>query len=204
MREFVENEPIIIFWSRGIKPFHNLSNFALIPDGIEYDGIVYPSVEHAFQAQKLVKEQRNEFSVDGRFGKWEALKLLIDNKLNDDKKEKEYKRLYSYWSAKNNIGIIAKKVSSKINMKKLELQINNKFESTNELWLGLLKKKFSIKYFADIIKSTGDLYLLEYDSNRFNSGEKSNSFWAGRIINNKLCGNNQMGKYLMEIRKSII
>ena len=204
MREFVENESIIIFWSRGTKPFQNLSNFALIPDGIEYDGIIYPSVEHAFQAQKVVKEQRNEFSVDGRFGKWESLKLLIDNKLGDDKKEKEYRRLYSYWSAKNNIGIIAKKLSSKINMKKLEIQINDKFESTNELWLGLLEKKFAIKYFADILKNTGDLYLLEYDSNRFNSIKNFNSFWAGRIINNKLYGNNQMGKYLMEIRKLII
>jgi len=29
-----------------------LSNFYLIPDGIEYEGILYPTVEHGFQAAK--------------------------------------------------------------------------------------------------------------------------------------------------------
>jgi hypothetical protein len=34
-REYVSNEEAIKFYSCGINPFHKLSNFALIKDGIE-------------------------------------------------------------------------------------------------------------------------------------------------------------------------
>ena len=51
-RIYSAGEICINFWSTGKAPFHSLSNFAYIPDGIEFDELVYPSTEHAFQAQK--------------------------------------------------------------------------------------------------------------------------------------------------------
>ena len=62
-----------------------------------------------------------------------------------------------------------------------------------------IRKKYSIKYFGDLLKSTDDIYLLEFD---FRANKKLNiqPVFLGRLIsNNTLYGNNQMDKYLMEI-----
>ena len=64
-RNYNSSELVINFWSNGKSPFHNLSNFASIPDGIKYDGIIYTSTEHAFQAQKYIQIHRQRFSITG-------------------------------------------------------------------------------------------------------------------------------------------
>tara|TARA_B100001093_G_C26649294_1_gene936756 strand:+ start:143 stop:748 length:606 start_codon:yes stop_codon:yes gene_type:complete len=192
MRDYREGEMVINFYSCGKAPFHNLSNFAYIHGGIKYNGLVYISSEHAFQAQKYIQEQRYRFSIDGDLGNWDGLKLIY--------KESEYDKKYKYWSKKNNIGIIAKMVTNEKICKKLGLIRDEKFSSTDELWIKILEKKYAIKYFKYLLKSTCDIYLLEFDR----GAKRSNSFWGGLIYNNILYGNNQMGKYLMEIRKNIL
>ena len=67
-RNYSNGELIISYWSNAKPPFCYLSNFTFIEGGIEYDGIIYPSVEHAFQAQKYIKEQRIRFSINGDLG----------------------------------------------------------------------------------------------------------------------------------------
>lgn len=67
-REYIPNEEVVAFYSCGIKPFHKLSNFALIKDGIKFNKLLFYSTEHAFQAQKYIKEQRIRFSVEGDLG----------------------------------------------------------------------------------------------------------------------------------------
>ena len=99
-RNYKSSELVINFWANGKAQFHNLSNFALISDGIEYGGIIYPSTEQAFQAQKYVENQRPRFSVTGDLSVWYGLKLLY--------KPDEYESKYNYWAKKNNIGIVAK------------------------------------------------------------------------------------------------
>ena len=188
-RNYNKDELVINFWSNGKFPFHELSNFALISHGIEYDKIIYPSIEHAFQAQKFLLSQRHRFSIEGDLGVWNGLKLVY--------KPEEYEKKYKYWSKKNNIGIIAKISTNEKISKKLGLIRNPNFQSTDSLWFEILRKKYSIKYFDDLLKSTGDIYLLEFD--RFAC---KNSFWGGLISNNTLYGNNQMGKYLMEMRNT--
>jgi len=187
MRNYVKGESVINFWSNAKAPFQNLSNLVLISDGIEYEDIIYPSSEHAFQAQKYIKEQRKRFSINGELGVWSGLKLVY--------KETEYDKKYKYWSHKNNIGIIAKMVTKERIGKKLGLIRDKEFQSTDALWMKILREKYSIKYFSEILKLTEDLYLLEFD--RF---KESKSFWGGIIINNVLYGENTMGKYIMEIR----
>ena len=189
---YIPNELVINFWANGKAQLHNLSNFAYISDGIEYDGLLYNSTEHMFQAQKYIKEQRIRFSINGDLGNWDGLKLVFT--------VEEYEKKYKYWAKKNNIGIIAKMATNEKIGKKLGLIRDENFSSTPELWLEILKKKYSIKYFGDILKSTHDIYLLEFDRSANNKNRKTESFWGGLIIDNTLYGNNEMGKYLMEIR----
>lgn len=192
-RNYNGGELVINFWSNGKSPFHNLSNLALIPGGIDYNGIIYSSTEHAFQAQKYIQSQRPRFSITGDLGVWNGLNLIY--------KSKEYEKKYKYWSKKANIGIIAKMATNEKISKKLGLIRDKNFHSTDELWIKILRKKYSIKYFGDLLKSTDDIYLLEFNRsvNKFNG---NNSFYGGLICDNTLYGNNQMGKYLMKIRNN--
>lgn len=190
------SEIVINFWSNGKQPYCSLSNFALIPDGIEYEGVIYPSSEHAFQAQKYIQNQRQRFSISGDLGVWNGLRLVY--------KPHECEKKYKYWAKKANIGIIAKMTTNeKIGMK-LGLIRDENFRSTDELWMNILGKKYSVKYYGDLLKSTEDIYLLEFDRRARARVSGSNAFWGGIIIDNILYGNNQMGKYLMEVRRNLM
>lgn len=59
---------MILFSSKSKPPFHQFSNFHYIPGGMDMDGIVYPSTEHAFQAQKFIVRDRVRFSITGDLG----------------------------------------------------------------------------------------------------------------------------------------
>ena len=112
------------------------------------------------------------------------------------------KRNINIGQKKANIGIIAKMATNEKIGKKLGLIRDENFHSSDELWMKILGKKYSIKYFGDLLKSTGDIYLLEFDRGAKHRFAGSNCFWGGLICNNALYGNNQMGKYLMEIRNN--
>ena len=66
----------IKFHSNSTKPFNKLSNFANINEGIELDGLIYPSSEHMFQSQKFIIEDRLRFSVGGDLGNWTGFSLV--------------------------------------------------------------------------------------------------------------------------------
>ena len=90
--------------------------------------------------------------------------------------------------------------------KKLGLICCDNFTSSFELWEEILKKKYSIKYFKDILLATEDIYLLHFDkgAERRYKVDRLGSFWGGIISNNKLYGNNECGKYLMQIRNNLL
>jgi len=191
LREYIENEPYIPFYACGKPPYNMLSNFAYIKEGIEYDGLRYISTEHAFQAQKYIKEQRKRFSVEGDLGQLDSgFDLAFD-------KDWEKKKLF--WMKKNNIGIIPKMVTNEKRGLKLGLTRDKNFVNTSELWFDLLWQKFRIDRFRKTLISTGNNYLLEYDR----GGERMTPLWSGIIKDGKLYGTNLMGKYIMYIRDQI-
>ena len=192
-RNYIASEPVINIWSNAKQPFCALSNFAFLEDGIEYENIIYPSTEHAFQAQKYIPKDRVRFSINGDLGNWDGLALLV--KANEVEKKK------NYWQKKNNIGIIAKMATNMNTGIKLGLRIIDDFQSRDELWINILTKKFSIPYFKDLLKKTENIYILEYD--RGANMRQICTFWGGIIVNNNLHGYNLMGKYLMRVRDSI-
>lgn len=196
-REYIPNEEIIKFYSCGIKPFHKLSNFVLIKDGVEFDGLIYYSTEHAFQAQKYIKEQRIRFSIEGDLGNIDSgFKLVFGDKWEKKK---------TFWMKKDNIGIIAKMATNITICKKLGLIRDKNFSSTDELWIELLTKKFNIIEFKNILKNTQNKYLLEFGKGCKRMYVKNNisTWWSGLIDDGILYGNNLMGKYLMIVRLNL-
>jgi predicted NAD-dependent protein-ADP-ribosyltransferase YbiA (DUF1768 family) len=174
----------IAFHSNSIKPFNKLSNFANINEGIELDGLIYPSSEHMYQSQKFIIEDRMRFSIEGDLGNWRGFSL-VSIKTPD------------YWKRKDNIGIIAKMATSKKMIKKLGLTNLEDFQSNDELWKTILTKKYNITEFKEVLEKTGDLYLLEFDRNAI----RRPSYWGGNFLGEVLYGENIMGNYIMEIRK---
>ena len=132
-RNYVPGECCINYWSNSKFPYCYLSNFAFILDGIEYDGLTYYSLEHAFQAQKYIKEQRIRFSKDGDLGVWDGFSLVCNHE--------NWKEKYNYWEKKGNIGVIAKLATNKINEKKLHLVKDENYVYSDQIWFDLLMKK---------------------------------------------------------------
>ncbi len=188
IREYQPNEPTIQFYSYGKPPFHKLSNFNFIETGITHDELVYPSTEHAFQAQKYIKEQRHRFSVDGDLGSVDSGFLLVFGNEAEDKKR--------FWMQKNNIGIIAKMATNIKISKKIGLIRDETFVSTDTLWIELLTHKFNIDEYKIILQNTENKYLLEFSK----SAKKIKPLWSGIIEDGTLYGTNLMGNYLMYIR----
>lgn len=194
----------ISFFSNAKDPYYKLSNFNHIKDGILYpppnkdirdnprqlksfidnqEGLIYPSVEHAYQAQKYIERDRIRFSINGDLGNWDGFKLIHDKDVN-------------YWKKKDNIGIIAKMATNPKNTKKLGLKINKKFKCTIDLWLDILILKFQKEYYKNILLATNNLYLLEFDRRARLRGSE----WGGIIEDRVLYGDNKMGIYIMIIR----
>lgn len=197
--EYIIGEPVLNFWSNAKKEtkFYKFSNFQHIKDGIQPfdDKLIFASIEHAFQSRKYVEKDRSRFSIDGDLGNIDGFSLVF--------KEKEYEKKRDYWMKKDNIGVIAKMATNEKLGKKLGLTRNPDFVSTDELWMQILLTKYKKEEFKQLLKNTGDIYLLEFDRMAYHRFDVSPAFWGGNIIDNKLWGKNQMGKYLMEIRKQV-
>ena len=188
------NFKFIYFGSSTVKPWHHLSNLAEIKDTIEYNGLIYKSVEHAFQAQLFIENDRKRFSKGGDLGSWDGLKYFF--------KPEELDKKLKYWSKKFNIGIVAKMASNKKYHKKLKLtSIMTDKQTTFNLWFDILIKKYTIEFYRDILLDTKNSYLCEFD--RLAATYPDRTYWGGMIVEKKLYGNNEMGKYLMAIRNFI-
>jgi predicted NAD-dependent protein-ADP-ribosyltransferase YbiA (DUF1768 family) len=189
-REYIAGEEIIKFYSGGLRPYHTLSNFAHVLEGIELDGLIFPSTEHAFQSQKIKESERWMFSVNGPLGQIEEGFKLVSGK--------DWEKKRDYWMKKGNIGVIAKMATGEKLLKKLGLKKVPDFQSTDELWIRILRQKFVVEEFRLTLMSTKDAYLLEFD--RGAQRKPAPPFWGGMIVEGVLCGHNKMGEYLMIVR----
>lgn len=191
-RVYKSGESVVKFWANAKAGRYELSNFAIIKEGIKPfdDGNVFLSAEHAYQASKFVERYR--FAMNGDLGNEDGFKVVFG--------KNAYKTKKKYWLKKGNIGIIAKMAAK--HFAKYGLTPIKDFVSTPELWMKILKKKFSISRFNKILMGTGDSYLLEFGRGCKKEYDKGHiPYWNGIIVDNKLYGINMMGMYLMEVRK---
>jgi len=186
----MEKEQIFYFGSGCSLKGRMLSN--LYGAQIEIDGVLYPSVEHAFQEKKF-NFTDSPFQKGGILDKEEGLHLVLET-------EKKCK----YWlDQKKCIGIVAKMFASKKTLNhRFVTSRKADFYSDWEMWKPLLLAKFEQNpECKEALLSTGNLYLIE-----FNRGAKracdygSEPYWSGLLKDGKLYGKNTMGLYLMKIR----
>ena len=191
-REYIKNEKVIQFYSSAKEPYYNLSNLSIIREGIDYNGIKYPSTEHAYQAQKFIESDRKRFSLDGDLGNLSGFALVGANE--------------QQWMKKYNIGIIAKMASSDKNIKKLKLTKDPAFDVNKnyDIWIKILREKYKLEWFKEILIGTGNAYLLEFSKGAEKDAKKgSPPFYSGLIKDGVLYGTNTMGKMLMIIRDEL-
>lgn len=243
-REYQKGEPVILFKAdkgtlkEGAKSIDlwMLSNLAECI--VEHDGITYPSVEHAFQAQKLHESVRDKFGITGVFGDpannfekgWTAYFNAKTPKGNNA--AKVLKKTNSVYSKKKTHGVIAKMVNNLSRKpeerRRLGLEPNphwNFGDAHERLWMQLLRSKYRDPVMRQILLSTGDAYLIEFQRNekKFEhvAGEDGKKKWRPTQEDNvdfytayydakekdcKHCnepGCNSIGKFLMKIRDEL-
>ena len=179
------------------------------------NGINYKSAEHAYQSKKYPRDQRHLLAASGEFSNFKA---LIENdasfpELTIEQREKKV----AYWSKKNNIGIIAKMAVNPDVMKRLGI-IPWKFEYNDEVWKDILRQKFLIPRFRNVLlpiipirNSTKNPYVNhEYRGSEIllemqKSAKYSDCFFGGVVDaeDGKMYGNNYMGNMLMSIRDEL-
>ena len=195
----VNGMTITSFNSNSVMPLNILSNFNGYE--IKFDGIIYPSNEHAFQAHLIAEENRFLYSVEGPYSKLDVETFRhFFPKLTDDKLANKV----TYWAKKSNVGILAKMASKPKNLSKHHniVRIVISKEDCEELFKRILMCKFE-QYleFKRLIMNTGKSYILEFDKSatRLEKEDKV-SRWGGMIVNNKVVGHNQMGGMMMWLR----
>ena len=195
-REYQPGEQYLKFYSGAAAPYHNLSNFAEISNGILVHGNQYPSAEHAFQAQRFPAEMADRLQVSGELGNADTGFRAIYSRRTDNPEKKQ-----QYWMGnKKNIGILAKMAANQ-----WKPHQHPGFESSYELWEPILLAKFRQEPFKGLLLGTGNTYLVEFSrSAKATVQEKGEQavYWAALVDQDeqRMYGQNIMGKYLMKIR----
>ena len=190
----------IYFHSNAKPPFNKLSNFHdLTPYFIVINSKSFNTTEAAFQSfHKIHPSHHIHFQVGGKFASWNGMNTFFQ--LNDATKK------ITYWSYKNNLGIVAKLASNPKYRSKTHLHFINSNDKYHNIfqgyindWAILLLHKFNLPKFKFLLLQTENCLLVEYD--RIGNPQ---SFWGGKIINNTLIGQNAMGQMLMFTRDIIL
>ena len=217
-----EKHSVVYFGSQSANPFHLLSNFAIIKpeEGtIFFRGFHFNSAEHAYQSLKFPQDKIYLLSVDGPYSKFTCFvdegphgDVLFAN-LSPEKKVLKMK----YWEKKGNIGIIAKMISAPDVMEKLGI-VPVPIQYSDDIWLDILRQKFQIPRFRQILKPSeplknkqanvfiNNLYRGTETLIEFSKSAKSSDSFFGACVDSedgKIYGNNYMGKMLMKIRDEI-
>ena len=162
---------------------------------IEYKGERYNSLEHVYQSLKFKPKQRHRFTVGGDLGDFDALLMFKQVFYTKKTTEQDVYKKIDYWGKRNCIGIVAKMASNKKHSKKLGLSY---IGVDDDVFYDLLKLKFAIPEFRDLLLDTKDEELVEFS--RFAKTRPDQEKWGGMIVDGKLYGENKMGKMIMKTR----
>ena len=185
------------------------SNFCLLENPIELDGLKYPTAEHAFQAwYKLSREERTILSVDGELGNEGGFSLFYNNA------EAEKKR--KFWGPTKTgrpamLGILAKLAANRphkiglLTHERTNVHDEQSFKKLMKLFYVILKRKYSKNpVLLRKLVATGDRYLLEFSrSARREANNGRPPLWSGLIQDGRLYGHNFMGRLHMALRDEI-
>jgi predicted NAD-dependent protein-ADP-ribosyltransferase YbiA (DUF1768 family) len=196
----VSVDDVVMFASGLQAPYCHLSNFSKCDVPIEFEGLMYSSAEHAFQAARFPQDVRAEFfSVDGKYSS-----LSVDSFIAVGVSKKMAEKKLNYWSKKNMIGVIPKMLVNRMKSRARELTA----KEVEDVFTQILMSKYTRnKGHRTILLNTGDKILLEFVRSANSRFEKSSGKdierWGGMVVNNKIVGHNQQGWLHMKVRDMI-
>lgn len=204
-------DDVVFFKSNLTGRFQRLSNFAPLSERLRVKGEAYPTLEHAVQAFMCLKsEERPRFQEGGELASFEGFEaaLACTAKRPGGKPLKR--------PSHGLVGWVAKVAVNKQNSRKLALRFRSSRFDRAEI-VGFLEyltiKKYRMAQERALLLSTGDRYILEFDSRE---GERSP--WGGKCVYKEsegakvrqqdrpveaIVGHNEMGKVLMRVRARI-
>lgn len=190
----VDEKQTIHFGSGSRPPFFRLSNFHECE--VRLGGRMFPSAEHAFQAQLGPDPQL--YTQDSVIGK-----LSEDAFMHLGVKKQRAPSKVKYWQKKRNVGILAKMLVNRHKKQGLKRTVTG--QQCKELFLRILRLKFADPELRDVLLGTGDAYLLEFDKGAGRAHKKNHHIvrWGGMVEDGRIVGHNQMGALLMELRSEM-
>lgn len=189
----VDPANVIAFGSGAKAPFCGLSNFAGCEKGVEFNGKIFPSSEHAFQA--FLSPTPAEFEADGPL-----CELTEETFVKLGVKPADAPKKVKHWGKKKMIGILAK---MRINrQKKQGVTKRATKEEALSAFRAILKSKYERNPgLRRTLLSTKGKRLLEFvrsAGRNYKKGEVER--WGGMVIDGKIIGHNQMGALMESVR----
>ena len=172
----------------------------------------FPSSEHAWWAHFFVRDcDIRRLAVNGDLSTLQGLKHFYEGEELDKK--------ISYWSRKDNVGIVAKLLAGKkgTNYRKRASDIGMRMsvhpcekygpqgrDSTlGKIWERILLAKYTQnREHYSVLVNTKGRRLVEFTRAPVARIEKE--FWAGRIVDSKLYGGNYMGDCMVRTRDLLL
>jgi predicted NAD-dependent protein-ADP-ribosyltransferase YbiA (DUF1768 family) len=186
------------------------SNFHLCSNGVELDGLVYPSSEHAYQAScKFAEADRPHFASGGKLAGFDGMSLFYPEAAAKAKDTVTGKT--AYWSKKSMVGIIAKLAQGQPAKAGLvrtsKLDMDSKCAQFKRILLSKYRRHPELK--AGLL-ATGDRYLLEFckGAKRRELTGNEPERWGGIAEEQSdgrwyVFGDNAMGKLMMAVRDEL-
>jgi predicted NAD-dependent protein-ADP-ribosyltransferase YbiA (DUF1768 family) len=196
------NDKAIPFYSGAKAPHCLLSNFSACK--VYYEGVWYPSSEHAFQASRVPPGMREQlFSINS-----DIAKLTPEAFVAVGVPAKQAEGKVKHWGKKNMVGILAKQ---RIN------RMRSKFEQSKEecerAFIEILLSKYKSNHrHREALLATGDTFLLEFVRSSESKFDKQGEIdrWGGMIrggtkageliMGGSVVGHNQQGSLQMHVR----
>lgn len=183
---------MITFYSGAKASHYLLSNFSAC--FVYYEGLWYPSSEHAFQASLVPPGMReNLFSVKSDIAELTpAAFVAVGVPVKDAEKK------VKYWAKKNMIGILAK---MRINRTRSKLTLSK--EECENAFIDILLSKYTLNQeHRKTLLSTGEAFLLEFVRSSVAKFDKEGKIdrWGGMMRNGQVVGHNQQGSLQMHVR----
>lgn len=207
---FPPNSVIYFGSNAGIGAF---SNFAKCPEPFEWNGHVWDTAEHAYQAIMKLKHREDwkRFARGGDLSTLEKGIPLVFPK-DVDKKMRVYRAKQT--GRPEMLGIVAKMAVKPQHARRLGIELNIVDETTIDVVvLGsvfssiLVAKYIANPPFCKLLLDTQDKYLVEFDRGAECEAKAGRPpLWAGLISknDNKLYGKNLQGLIHMFVRDQII
>ena len=182
-----------------------LSNFAA--SRLLFRGDLYPSAEHAYQANKFIEADRSRFREGGDLASFTAFSKFFP----DRRATKKAKFWSATWGGKRPpmVGIVAKMASHPDRAKNLGLTFA-RHEETNEDELTALFKEILVAKFTQnssslaVLKATGDARLVEFGRCAGRQAAMGKPpIWAGMVKDGKVVGGNLMGRIMERVRSEL-